>query len=95
MTDIDKCQCKTIQHNHTGGQCNNSATEADNLCKDCHDKAQEEFAKVEVPTYIPSRKQLNCQVYKVMGDIETGIDKSLLEQLFNWVNSYFADRLWV
>jgi len=56
MTDIDKCQCKTIQHNHTGGQCNNSATESDKRCKECHDKAQEEFTKVEVPTYIPSRK---------------------------------------
>ena len=34
------CQCQLGTHGHEPGKCPEPATEADNLCKACHDKAE-------------------------------------------------------
>jgi hypothetical protein len=33
------CQCQVGTHGHEPGKCPEPATEPDNLCKSCHDKA--------------------------------------------------------
>lgn len=34
------CQCQLGTHGHEPGKCPEPATEADNLCTACHDKAE-------------------------------------------------------
>jgi hypothetical protein len=34
------CQCQLGTHGHEPGKCPEPATEPDNLCKSCHDKAE-------------------------------------------------------
>jgi hypothetical protein len=38
-----RCVCTNDKHGH-GERCDHEATETDGLCKECHDKALEEFA---------------------------------------------------
>ena len=48
------CRCKNPRHaNHAGGPCTAVATETDNYCKPCHDKAANEAAAAIQPTNIP------------------------------------------
>jgi hypothetical protein len=35
------CICPSGDHGHEPGKCQNEATEANDLCKDCHARAQE------------------------------------------------------
>lgn len=53
------CQCKNPRHpNHLGGHCTALATEPDNYCRHCHDKATDEaIAAINVPQ--PSRDSLH------------------------------------
>jgi hypothetical protein len=37
----NQCICAVGDHGHEPGECQHEATEANNLCKDCHAKAQE------------------------------------------------------
>jgi hypothetical protein len=37
----NQCICAVGDHGHEPGECHHEATEANNLCKDCHAKAQE------------------------------------------------------
>jgi hypothetical protein len=37
----NQCMCAVGNHGHEPGECQAAATEANNLCKDCHAKAQE------------------------------------------------------
>ena len=53
---MKSCRCKTIQHKHGDNQCDNPATEIDGYCKECYDRAAEEFNEIKVPNYIPPRR---------------------------------------
>jgi hypothetical protein len=37
-----KCQCPSETHGHEAGKCTNLATEADRMCKPCHDSWADE-----------------------------------------------------
>ena len=38
------CRCKDVNHsNHEGKHCDKPATENDGYCKECHNKAADEF----------------------------------------------------
>jgi hypothetical protein len=37
----NQCICPLGDHGHEGGKCPNEATEANDLCKDCHARSQE------------------------------------------------------
>jgi hypothetical protein len=39
-----KCRCAAGSHGHRPGKCRNLATEPDQMCKPCHDKALEEIS---------------------------------------------------
>jgi cell division septum initiation protein DivIVA len=41
MPNLEQCICQNQNHGHEPGKCPNRATEANDLCKDCHAKAQE------------------------------------------------------
>ena len=37
----NQCMCAVRDHGHEPGKCQNEATEANDLCKDCHAKARD------------------------------------------------------
>jgi hypothetical protein len=37
----NQCMCAVRDHGHEPGKCQNEATEANNLCADCHAKARD------------------------------------------------------
>jgi hypothetical protein len=42
MAQEQQCQCRSAMHAHEPGKCPNPATEADGLCKHCHDEVSAE-----------------------------------------------------
>ena len=59
--DIDRAQCRCANTRHTdhlGEHCTAQATESDNYCKYCHDKAADEAMAAILPTNIPIQHQL-------------------------------------
>jgi hypothetical protein len=55
MSEAVKCQCQSPIHNHDPGKCANDATETDQLCKMCHDKAATEGMAAMNPLSEPIR----------------------------------------
>ena len=47
MESRERCICQNKSHGHAPGKCPNRGTEADDLCKDCHERSREEFEKPE------------------------------------------------
>jgi len=52
-----KCKCPTETHGYEAGKCNNHATEADRMCKPCHDKAAKEMHTARPPDNKPPINQ--------------------------------------
>ncbi len=54
MSEEQKCKCATFHHdNHLKTSCEKPATEPDGYCKECHNKATDEFSKAKIPQYEP------------------------------------------
>jgi hypothetical protein len=53
---MKKCRCTSTQHGHPN-PCGKEATEADQLCKVCHDKAANEMHKTRSmgSEYVPRK----------------------------------------
>ena len=42
-----KCRCASASHGHKPGECRNLATEPDQMCNRCHDKATKEISSLK------------------------------------------------
>ena len=45
MANREFCICQNEPHGHPPGECPYRATEADGLCKECHEKSKEPVAE--------------------------------------------------
>jgi len=61
-TDRDQCRCTNARHkDHLGKHCTAPATESDDYCKYCHDKAANEAMAAILPANIPIQFQVQLQ----------------------------------